>query len=120
MTINESKSVTLPPDAIAALVEGTRIEAIKLTRAALSLDLKTAKDRVDAYVARDPILKQQFAERHAADVRSFWRWVVVILLFIAFVSWYFKSPRPAGTMVFETSTTAVVPIAANAAADAPK
>jgi len=120
MSTNDSRSTSLPPDAIAALVEGNRIEAIKRTRAALSLDLKTAKDRVDAYVARDPILKQQFAERHAAEVRSFWRWVVVILLFIAFVTWFFKSPRPAGIVVFETSTTAFIPVSANAAADAPK
>ena len=43
------RSEALPPEAIDALQRGNKIEAIKLVRAAQKLDLKDAKDRVDAY-----------------------------------------------------------------------
>ena len=41
----------LPDEVIDALQRGRKIEAIKRLRAAESLDLKAAKDRVDRYAA---------------------------------------------------------------------
>jgi ribosomal protein L7/L12 len=50
-------SEALPPEAIAALQRGNKIEAIKLVREAQKLDLKDAKDRVDDFVKNDPVLQ---------------------------------------------------------------
>ena len=51
----------LPPAAIAALQLGRQIEAIKIVREVQGLGLKEAKERVDRYVAKDPVLREQFA-----------------------------------------------------------
>jgi hypothetical protein len=51
----------LPTAARAALQQGRKIEAIKLVREAEGLGLKDAKDRVEHYVANDPLLKETFA-----------------------------------------------------------
>lgn len=46
----------LPADALAALHEGRKIEAIKILRAQRGLGLKEAKDEVDAYLSDHPEL----------------------------------------------------------------
>lgn len=49
----------IPPEAVVALQEGRTIDAIKIVREREKLDLKTAKDRVDQYIAGNPILRAQ-------------------------------------------------------------
>jgi len=49
---------TLPPDAITALKQGDKTEAVKCVRAALGLGLKEAKVAVEAY-----------ARAHAGELR---------------------------------------------------
>ena len=71
-------SEPLPPEAIDALQRGKKIEAIKLVREAFKLDLKDAKDRVDAYVENDPALRQKLASTSAESMRSLIRWVIII------------------------------------------
>ena len=44
----------LPPDAIAALKRGSKIDAIKCVRLAHGLGLKEAKDSVEAYAQAHP------------------------------------------------------------------
>lgn len=50
---------SLPPQAIQALEQGQKIEAIKWLRQIEGCDLKTAKDRIDAYLADHPELERQ-------------------------------------------------------------
>ena len=76
-------SEALPPEAIDALQRGNKIEAIKLVREAQKLDLKDAKDRVDAYVKNDPVLQQKFASAQAETTGSLVRWLILIVLAIA-------------------------------------
>jgi hypothetical protein len=74
--------LTLPPDAVRALVAGNKIEAIKLVREAHKVDLKTAKGVVDAYVELHPDIQAQIAnQRHS---RQGW---VVWLVVAALVAW---------------------------------
>ena len=49
---------SLPPEAIVALQQGNKIEAIKHTREHYGLGLKEAKDRVERYVSGQPALQQ--------------------------------------------------------------
>ena len=80
----------LPAAAAAALATGRMVDAIKSVREAEGLGLMEAKQRVDAYVARDPVLKAQIADQQARMKRSFIQWALVIdvLLIIAAI-WYF-------------------------------
>ena len=74
--------LTLPPDAVRALVAGNKIEAIKLVRQAHKVDLKTAKGVVDAYVELHPDIQAQIEnQRHS---RQGW---VVWLVVAALVAW---------------------------------
>lgn len=50
---------SLPKPAIQALEQGQKIEAIKVLRQLEGCDLKTAKDRIDAYLAAHPELATQ-------------------------------------------------------------
>ena len=73
------RSEPLPPEAIDALQRGNKIEAIKIVRQAQKLDLKDAKDKVDAYVQSDPVLQQKFAAAQAETTRSLVRWIIIII-----------------------------------------
>ena len=82
---------TLPAAAIVALNRGRVIEAIKLVRdSEPGLGLAAAKARVDAYVARDPMLKSQVEQQVKASRSRLVRWVIIfdVLLFAA-LAWYF-------------------------------
>ena len=70
---------TLSPAAIAALHEGNKIAAIKLTRRERGCDLRTAKDAVDAYIVSQPLLHQAFAEGEAQARKSALLWLAVIV-----------------------------------------
>lgn len=63
-------SAPLPQAALSALQQGRKIEAIKLVREAEGLGLKEAKDRVEAYVAGDPMLKERLAAESAGGLRG--------------------------------------------------
>lgn len=80
----------LPAAAAAALSTGHMVDAIKYVREAEGLGLMEAKQRVDAIVARDPVLKAQIADQQSQMKRRFIKWALVIdvLLVIGFV-WYF-------------------------------
>ena len=81
------RSESLPPEAIAALQLGNKIEAIKLVREAQKLDLKDAKDRVDAYVKNDPVLQQRFASAQVESTRGLVRWLIIIA--VAILGYFF-------------------------------
>jgi len=87
MTTNPHADQALPADVVAAIQQGNKIEAIKRLRLARGLDLKDAKDIVDAYVRADPALARKYqahAERArrvawfiflAASALMFWYWL---------------------------------------------
>ncbi len=52
----------LPPEAIAALRQGLKIDAIKIVREATGLGLKESKDRVDLYVRNHPDVERAIDE----------------------------------------------------------
>jgi len=80
----------LPAAAAAALSTGRMVDAIKYVREAEGLGLMEAKQRVDAHVARDPVLKARIAEQQARMKRGLIKWVLIIdALLILAVIWYF-------------------------------
>jgi ribosomal protein L7/L12 len=82
---------TLPAAAIVALNRGQVIEAIKLVRESEpGLGLAGAKAKVDAYVARDPMLKAQVEQQVKASRSRLVRWVIIVdILLFAGLAWYF-------------------------------
>lgn len=82
----------LPVAAGLALQESRIIEAIKRVREAEGVDLKAAKDRVDAALQADPALKAIVEELAKARRTSLIQWVILIdVLLIAGVAyWFFK------------------------------
>ncbi|KPJ78969.1 MAG: hypothetical protein AMJ58_12940 [Gammaproteobacteria bacterium SG8_30] len=91
MTDREEQDGSLPAAAIVALNQGRFIDAIKLTREAeQGLGLAAAKERVEAYVAKDPMLKAQVEQQRAETRRRLVRWVLVIdVVIVAVLVWYF-------------------------------
>lgn len=79
----------LPPEAIAALNRGNKIEAIKIVRAALGVDLKDAKDLVDRHVAADPVMRLQSQTLQAAGRGSF-RTAILLVVVIAALWWLYS------------------------------
>jgi ribosomal protein L7/L12 len=80
----------LPAAAVAAISTGHMIDAIKRVREAEGVNLAEAKQRVEAYVQRNPALKAQLAEQQAAMKRKLIQWALIIdVLLIAALVWYF-------------------------------
>jgi hypothetical protein len=74
---------TLPSEAVSCLRQGRVIDAIKIVRAAHGIQLKEAKDMVDAYVASQPTLKQIMAARQAEAKTQLLRWLVIVACLVA-------------------------------------
>jgi hypothetical protein len=73
------ESLTVPPEAVRALVNGDRPGAIKLVREAHKVDLKTATTVVESYIEVHPELKSLSTGRKAS--RQGWMvWVLVAVL----------------------------------------
>ncbi len=68
----------LPVMAVEALRRGNKIEAIKILRLERKLDLKDAKDLVDGYVRRDPVLQQHFQRAQSEAKGKLIGWLVVL------------------------------------------
>jgi ribosomal protein L7/L12 len=80
-----AKATELSVEAISALKQGYVIEAIKITRTANKLDLKDAKQLVDAYLQQHPELKVRKPQMsQEATLRLF-----VALLGLALMLWFF-------------------------------
>ena len=66
--------------AIAALQNGNKIEAIKIVRQEWGVDLKDAKDAVEAYVKTQPALAATMQEASAGSQRGCITWLIVLAL----------------------------------------
>ncbi len=70
---------------------GSVIEAIKIVREAEGLGLKEAKDKVDAWVASQPELKQQLETRSREARGGFWVLGLVLLAGIVAAISFFRA-----------------------------
>lgn len=79
---------TLPVAAIAALHKGNKIEAIKIVRIERGIELKQAKDTIEAYLRSQPALQASFAVKQAAARGRVLRWLVFIILTVVAYFWF--------------------------------
>ncbi len=86
------ESRPLPDAVVAALQRGNKIEAIKHLRGAWAIDLKEAKDHVDAHVAADPVLRRKLQATSLSGVRGCLFWLI-LLLFVGFGAWQLFTGR---------------------------
>jgi ribosomal protein L7/L12 len=70
--------IVLPAAAIAALHRGEKIEAIKIVRSEQRLDLKDAKDRVDAYLQTQPAIQAGISARQKEAGRRVLPWTAIV------------------------------------------
>ena len=81
-----------PPAAIAALSSGNKIEAIKIVRQEWGVDLKDAKDAVEAYIKTQPGLAATMQEAAASSKRGCVTWLLVLAL-LGVAVYYFLRAR---------------------------
>lgn len=70
-------------EAATLLTEGRIIDAIKAVRESEGLGLKEAKNRVDAHIAQDPMLRVQIETQQRETRRRFFRWFLLADAIIA-------------------------------------
>ena len=79
--------MSLPAAAIAALHEGRKMDAIKIVRRERGVDLKEARDQVEAYIHSQPVLEAELDARQAGATRAFLGWLagaalVIVILYV--------------------------------------
>ncbi|HZF16421.1 MAG TPA: hypothetical protein VE046_10800 [Steroidobacteraceae bacterium] len=82
----------LPAAAEGALAEGRFIEAIKILRQSERLDLTQAKQRLDAYLAANPELKER-VQRKSREMRGkILKWVLLLdgIIILLVLYWFFR------------------------------
>jgi hypothetical protein len=88
-----SSNQPLPQAAIAALHTGRMIEAIKILRQEQGLGLKDAKERVDQYVAKDPLLREQFGASQSGAQRGCVMFLAGLIVFVSIGLFIFFSAK---------------------------
>jgi hypothetical protein len=87
----EPRYKAIPLEAVTLLGEGRLVEAIKVVRQTEMLGLREAKQRVDAHIARDPMLRVQLETLQREARRKFFFWFLVVDLGIVagFIYWFY-------------------------------
>jgi hypothetical protein len=87
----EPRDRPLPLEAVTLLGEGRLIEAVKVVRQTERLGLRAARKRVDAHLARDPMLRVQIetAQKEARRKFYFWFFLVDLVIAAAVIYWFF-------------------------------
>jgi len=88
----EKQNTAFPAAAEAALLQGNKIEAIKIVRKERGVDLKEAKDIVEQHVAARPGLQMQMESAQAASRQGFLPWLMAVIVIGALV-YYFVAGR---------------------------
>ena len=83
MTFESTSRPALPLEAISHLHQGRVIEAVKIVRKAEGLQLKDAKDRVDAYIRSQPSLQAVMAAKQTEAKGALIRWLLIVGCMIA-------------------------------------
>lgn len=85
----------LPLEAVTLLNEGHFVQAIKVVRQTEGLGLKEAKDRVDAYLSREPLLRARFELQQRGMRRKFFLWFVVVdVIIVAGIVYWLNQQGP--------------------------
>jgi len=77
--------MVLSARAVAALQAGRKIEAIKILRAETGIGLKEAKEKVEAYVAQNPELQEQFNSQASGGTVG---WLFMLIVAIAAIVYF--------------------------------
>lgn len=85
------QSTDLPQAAVEALWKGNVIEAIKIVRLERDVELKQAKDQVDAYVKSQPALQHKLQAAQAQATQGLVRWLIGLLVLAAAAAYMFIS-----------------------------
>ena len=83
------RSEDLPAEAVTALWQGNKIEAIKILRKAQHIDLKQGKDRIDQYIKNEPALQHKFETAQAESLRGLVRWLLLAIALAVIVYYLF-------------------------------
>jgi len=84
-------STDLPQAAVEALWKGNVIEAIKIVRLERDVELKEAKDQVDAYLKSQPSLQHRLQAVQAQATQTLVRWLIGLLMLAAAAAYMFIS-----------------------------
>ena len=82
-------STDLPQTAVEALWKGNVIEAIKIVRLERDIELKEAKDQVDAYVKSQPALQHKLQAAQAQATQTLVRWLIGLFMLAAAAAYMF-------------------------------
>ena len=82
-------SETLPQDAIEDLKRGNKIEAIKHTRAALGLDLLTAKNMVEKFLLTNVEINTQFITASKNLSSGCLKYLILLFVLLAVAGYFF-------------------------------
>jgi hypothetical protein len=81
----------MPPEVIAALLRGQKIEAIKHLRMTRGFGLQEAKEAVENYVATDPVLRARLGAAQEQSRRGCLTYVGVIFALAVAVYMFLRS-----------------------------
>lgn len=73
----------IPDAAKLALRQGNKIEAIKIVRTEHNLDLKDAKDAIEAFVAGNPVVRAEMESTIERSTPRALRWLLLIVVIAA-------------------------------------
>lgn len=79
--------LTLSAEAISALEQGNKIEAIKIYKESTGVGLKEAKEAIEAYWESSPVINERFKQPAATGSA---KTVIVVFLIVAVAYWWFK------------------------------
>ena len=82
--------MNLPAAAVAALHEGRKIDAIRIVRQERGVDLKAAKDAVDAYIDSQPGLQASLSPRQSEATRRLLGWIAGLALLLSGLYFFLK------------------------------
>jgi len=84
-------STDLPQAAVEALWKGNVIEAIKIVRLERDVELKAAKDQVDAYLKGQPALQHRLEAAQAQATQTLVWWLIGLLMLAAAAAYVYVS-----------------------------
>jgi hypothetical protein len=88
---NRSVPASLPAAAEAALSAGRMIEAIRILRTTEKIDLTQAKQRLDAYLAQNPDLRDRVQRMSREQRGKVIKWVLILdgIIVLVLAYWFF-------------------------------
>jgi len=82
-----ASALQMPIEAINALQQGSKIEAIRIVRENNRLGLKEAKDFVEHHIKNNPSIQSQLTARQRESLQGI-RWLIISILIIGLTYYY--------------------------------